>query len=250
MIHNMNKNFKTKGIIIRKVDFGEADRIVTVLTEDFGKIDCIAKGARRIKSKFCGRLELFNHVLLNCFQGKDLAYLNETEVLGSLSETKELDRHRVQFYMAELTHKLIQPEQELMGAYRLLQDALRVLDDTVKYETVLQSYLIKLLTLSGFLPPWNHCSSCNDKLDLNDPIHLDHLDRHVLCSSCSTADDAPMNIALIKWINYMQNYPLSQAIQVQPEEKDQRFVWEWLQNLLDPLLSSPLKSEVFLRARL
>ncbi len=245
----MNKNFKTKGIIIRKVDFGEADRIVTVLTEDFGKIDCIAKGARRLKSKFSGRLELFSHVLLTCFQGKTLACLNEAELLGSLTETKELDRHRVRFYMAELTHKLIQPEQELTGAYHLLEEALAALEGTLKYETVLQTYLIKLLTLSGFLPPWNHCSSCNESLKIESPIYSSVQDNHVLCPMCASASDPLLKSPLVKWVYFMQKYPLSEVIRVQVLEEDQRFVWGWLQRLLDPLLSSPLRSEAFFRTR-
>jgi len=244
----MKKNFKTVGIVIRKVDFNEADRIVTVLTEDFGKIDCIAKGARRMKSKFCGRLELFNQVSLTCFWGKSLAYINEVELINALAETKSLDRHRVGFYMAELTNKLIQPEQDLAGSYKLLKDVLFILENTSEYEVVLQCYLIKLLTLSGFLPVWNRCSICNSELDIKNPIKISNIDNHVLCSSCSTDEDKLVESHMIKWINFMQNYPISQSIHVKISPKDRRYVQQWLSGILNSLLSSPLRSEAFFMA--
>ena len=241
----ISKHFKTTGIIIRKINLNDADRIITVLTDDYGKIDCIAKGARRIKSKFCGRLELFNHINLTCFQGRDLAILNEAYLLEGFLETKNFDKHKILFFIAELTNKLIQTNQQIEGIYPLLKDVLNHIDSSKKPDTVLHSYLIKLLTLTGFLPPWNKCAICNDKLNVKNTIYLNSVDANVVCGGCKTHADSIIDISLLKWINFMQNYPISDALKVQIKNEDRK-VWQWLQNILNNLISGPMATEKFL----
>lgn len=242
-----NKHLKTTGLVIRKCDFGEADRIVTLLTDEFGKIDCLAKGARRLKSKFCGRLELFNEIEITAFTGRELHYLNEARLITAYPEEKEVSRHRILFYLAELTNRLIHPDQNIEGACPLLRDALLNIQKTNRLETVLHAYLTKLLTLTGFLSPWNKCGICDASLNLDNAICLHATDGHLVCHECSSSADSQLSVALIKWVNFMQNYPLSDTLKVKVEEEDQRSVWIWLQSILENLLSSPIKSEEFLR---
>jgi len=220
----MKKHFQTTGIIIRKVDFNEADRIVTVLTSELGKIDCIAKGARRITSKFCGRLDLFYHVQINCFQGRDLAILNEANLLDGFADTKDINKHRILFYVAELTNRLIQSGQHIDGAYPLLLTMLNHLEATDKTEILLHGYIVKLLTIAGFLPTWNKCSTCNTPLALDRTISLDCIHSNVICHNCANPADRIIEPNLIKWVNFMQNYPLSDAIRVKVEQADSQYV--------------------------
>ncbi|MBU1017473.1 DNA repair protein RecO [Patescibacteria group bacterium] len=244
----MKKNIKTIGLVIRKCDFGEADRIVTVLCDDYGKIDLLAKGARRLKSKFCGRLELFNEIELMGFAGRDLHYLDEADLIKAYPEEKDVGRHRILFYLAELTNRLIQSDQQVEGVYPLLQETLYHLQKTDRLETVLHAYLTKLLTLTGFLSPWNKCGICDASLSLNNAICLHATDGHLVCHECSSSADSQLSIALIKWVNFMQNYPLSDTLRVRVAEEDNQSVWIWLQSVLENLLSSPLKSEAFLQS--
>ena len=246
MKNNMKRNFKTTGIIIRKIDFGETDRIITILTDDLGKIDCIAKGARRLKSKFCGRLELFYNVDITCFQGRSLAIIKEVDLVSAITDCKDVNRHRVLFYIAELTNRLIQSDQHIEEVYPLLQKTLNCMEDTDKYEILLHGYLIKLLTLTGFLPQWNKCATCNDPLNLDKPVCLSALDSNVVCDVCANSADKMIEVPFIKWVNFMQNYPLSDTLKVKVDENDHQSVWQWLNGILGNLLSSPIKSEEFL----
>ena len=241
----MNKHFSTTGIVIRKTDLNEADRIITVFTEDRGKIDCIAKGARRFTSKLCGRLELFNQIKISCFQGRELATINEAELINCFSDTQDLKKHRLLFYMAELTNKLIQHNQHIDGAYELITEILGHTGTSEKLDTLLHSYLIRLLTLTGFLPHWNRCSKCSITLSLSEPVGMS-LNSSPLCPDCSSVSDKRLSPAFIKWVNFMQNYPLSDALKVKPSEAENGFVWQWLRGILDELLSGPIKSEEFL----
>jgi len=97
----MEKQKKTRGIVIRRFNLNEADQIVTVLTEDEGKISVLAKGSRRLKSRFCGRLEPFYHVALNYFQGRELGHLDEAELLEVYAPLEsDLKSKSILFFMA------------------------------------------------------------------------------------------------------------------------------------------------------
>ncbi|QQR83080.1 DNA repair protein RecO [Candidatus Peregrinibacteria bacterium] len=112
-----NKNLKSTGVILRKVNLNEGDRIVTLLTADRGKVHALAKGARQFKSKFCGKLEPFNHLAFTGFQGRELIYLNEVELLSTFCERTA--EHGPLFYLAEVTHKLMQDDEHVDGVYEL-----------------------------------------------------------------------------------------------------------------------------------
>jgi len=242
----MKKHFQTTGLIIRKFDINEADRIITVLTDDRGKIDCIAKGGRRFKSKFCGRLELFSHIRINCFQGRELNIVNEAQLLSGLTETKDIKKHRILFYIAELTNRLIQRDQQIDGAYPLLLETLRNLEIGIKMDALLYSYLIKLLTLTGFLPPWNKCSACGKQLDLEYPVRLSGAHSNTVCHNCAQPSDLIIDAGLIKWVNFMQNYPPSESLRVNADKAQYESVWQWLKNILTDIFQKPIKAQEFL----
>ena len=242
----MNKHLQTEGIVLRKTDFNEADRIVTVLTRDHGKIDCVAKGARRIKSKFCGRLELFCHVRLTGFQGRDLVTLDEATLITPFPQNQTLEQHRILFTLAESTHKLIHPHQHIEGAYPLLMETLDALRATAKHDALLYAYLIRLLTLTGFLPPWNHCALCGTAFHASLPIFVRLGDAHAVCGNCKNPADRSFNAGIPQWISHMQRAPLAESLKVASAEGQRNEVWNWLKEVLQNILTYPLKTEEFL----
>lgn len=242
----MNKHFKNAGIIIRKIDLNDADRIVTVLTCDHGKIDCIAKGARRLKSKFCGRLELFSHINLTYFQGRDLAMLNEVDLIQGFLDTKDINKHKVLFFIAEMTNKLIQQGQRAEGIYELLTDTLKYIEQSYKSDVILHGYLIKLLTLTGFLSPWDKCAKCNDKLNIDHPVYLTFEDLNAVCAECKNGSDRIIDKPLLKWINFLQNYPISETLKISVSKEYNQAVWQWIQKIVGNLFNTAIKSEKFM----
>lgn len=231
---------------MRKFDLNEADQILTVLTKDCGKISFLAKGIRRIKSRFCGKAELFYEVEINGFQGKGLCHLNEVNIINSRSFfDSDLNTKGVLFYIAEITQKLIQDDQCIDGVYELLLDTLNHLNGE-RDEIVLHTYLIKLLTKLGFMAPWDHCSRCNIKLDLNETNFLNHSEISILKSEYASPLDKPIKSSFIKWVNFMQSYPLSEINKVTINSDEQTDVWNLIQSGLRNILDRSLRSEEFL----
>ena len=149
----MSKLFKTEGVVLRRMDLGEADQIVTLLTPELGKISCIAKGCRKLTSKFCGRVELYYRIHVTGYWGRDLGYLKEVEVLDDTGLMElSLARHHALASVAEATSKLIPEEQNTDGVYPLLCETNRMLKNGAEPSMTLERYLTNLLSLLGFMP--------------------------------------------------------------------------------------------------
>ena len=115
--------YKTEGIILKQKNFAEADRILTIYTKHYGKIQAIVKGARRVTSRKAGSLELFNHCSLVLAKGKNLDIISEVEVVNSFrSWRKNLTKVGIAWYLCELVDKLTPEEQENRQVFSLLRD--------------------------------------------------------------------------------------------------------------------------------
>lgn len=243
----MKKNFKTTGIVIRKTNLNEADRIVSILTYDLGKIDVFAKNARQLKSKFCGRLELFNEVNVELFEGKELFYLREVESIRAIQPSKDNQIHKTLFYIAEITGRLLQPQQQIEGVYPLLREVLYHLEKGAHPDKITYVYLVNLLSKIGFLADFSHCADCNEKLDLSQKNYLNKEELHLKCNYCASEQDEALTPSMIKWIHYMQSQELSKSLQVGGTEDQHKQFWQLITRALQHIISQPIKAEGFYR---
>src|SRR3989344_2421117 len=105
--------FKTEGIILRRRDFGEADRILIVFSLTRGKISVLAKGVRRISSRRSGNVELLNRVSMFLYPGKNFLILTEAESLETYQKLKEdLTLSTYAYHIIEITNKITAEDQE------------------------------------------------------------------------------------------------------------------------------------------
>lgn len=244
----MDKQKKTRGIVIRRFNLNEADQIITLITEDEGKVSVLAKGSRRLKSKFCGRLEPFYHVDLNYFQGRDLGHLNEAEILEVYSPLEsDLKSKSILFYMAEITNKLVADGQDCHEVYELLRECLGDFEEG-SGEIILHGYLIKLLTQLGFMAAWDHCSRSSEAINLNRPHYLSMKDASVVQSGYQEALDMRLTPSVIKWVNYMQKQDFGALKRVRPSQGEKAEVALIMQGVFGNILNYPFKSEAFLHA--
>jgi len=142
--------YKTEGIILKRVSYGEADRILTIYTKHYGKIRAIAKGVRRITSRKAGSLELFNHSVLFLAKGKNLDIISEAQIVNSFRLwRKSLIKVGLAYYFCELVDRLTPDEQENRGVFELLRDYLAKLNKASLPELV-RSFEEQLLEELGF----------------------------------------------------------------------------------------------------
>ncbi len=119
------KNFKTEGIIVRRKNSGEADRILTVFTKNLGKIRIKAKGIRKITSRRSAHVELLNHGVFTLYQGRNIPLLTEAQTLEDFSNIKEdLAQIGLAYHICELIDGLCPENQENRSIFFLLKDTL------------------------------------------------------------------------------------------------------------------------------
>jgi len=119
-------SFKTEGIILKRTNYGEADRILTIYTKNHGKIRALAKGVRKLQSRKAGSLELFNHAILFLIKGKNLDLVTEAQSLNLFkSWRKNLIKVGIAYYLCELVDKLTPDNQPHEAVFELLKETLK-----------------------------------------------------------------------------------------------------------------------------
>jgi DNA repair protein RecO (recombination protein O) len=150
----MMRQFRTSCIILNRTDYGEADRIITFLTPDHGKIRAIAKGVRKSKSKLAGGIELFSVSDISFIPGKrEISTVVSTRLIKHYGEiVKDLDRTAAAYDFIKKMDKATEDAAERQY-YELLKEALEALDDgSISLELTGLWFGAQLLRLSGHSP--------------------------------------------------------------------------------------------------
>jgi DNA repair protein RecO (recombination protein O) len=163
----MPGQFKTEAVVLRTFRFGEADRILHLYTSERGRVNAIAKGVRRVKSRFGGRLEPLFRVDLVLHQGRgELCTVTQAETVAghpALRERRESLERAAQACDAVL--RLLDSEEPNRPAYNLLCRELQLLDQDPGAATRAHalSFRLKLLLATGFAPELAACAACGDR---------------------------------------------------------------------------------------
>ncbi len=142
--------FTTEGIIVKRKNFGEADRILTILTPFRGKMAIVAKGVRKITSRRSGNVELLNKVKLHIFRNRGMGILTEAESIQTFPNIKQnLMLSSYASHIIELIDRLVPDEQINPGTYRLLATILEILENNPR-QIFIRAFEIKLLSELGY----------------------------------------------------------------------------------------------------
>jgi DNA repair protein RecO (recombination protein O) len=156
--------YRDEGVVLRTQKLGEADRIITVLTRENGKIRAVAKGVRRTTSRFGARLEPFMRADLQFATGRTLDIITQAETIAPYGRhlIGDYPRYTSGTAMLETADRLTAEEHEpAVQQYHLLVGALRALaDGSHDPSLVLDAYLLRGLAVAGFAPSFADCARC------------------------------------------------------------------------------------------
>ena len=154
--------YKEQGIVLRTMRLGEADRIVTVLTQGTGKIRAVAKGIRKTRSKFGARLDPFTHVDLLLYKGRELDIVTQAEIITSFRELRaDYNRFTAGEMILEAADRVIEDREPNTRMFMLLLTSLRrLIDPTSDSGAIADSFLLRMTSLAGFRPALNACAEC------------------------------------------------------------------------------------------
>ncbi len=152
--------------MLRTHKLGEADRIITLLTREHGRVRAVAKGVRKTTSRWGSRLEPFTHVDLQLAEGRNLDVVTQAETLDPFAAGlgRDYERYTAGSVMLETADRLVTEErQPSLQQFLLLVGGLRAMTaGEHRPSQVLDSYLLRSLAVSGYAPSFDHCARCGD----------------------------------------------------------------------------------------
>lgn len=158
--------YKDEGVVLKTIKLGEADRIVTLFTRDNGKVRAVAKGIRKTKSRFGGRLEPFTRVSLLVYRGRNLDTITSADILDSYKGVRaDYARLTAAATLAEMVEKITPDGERAANVYALLLAGLEALGDD-EAGTVVPAFLVKILSLAGYHPQLRVCAGCGERAPL------------------------------------------------------------------------------------
>lgn len=141
------------GIILGHKNFGEFDKLIHLYSQEFGKIKLIAKGARKITSKFTGHLETLNKCRAVIYFGPKNIILTEIITIKNLKRIhNNLEKLINALKIAEITNKIIQDNQQLEQLNELLEETIKQLGISLRNQFITSCYFLKLLNKAGLIP--------------------------------------------------------------------------------------------------
>ena len=194
----------TEAIVIGGHNLGEADRIIPFFTRRLGKVRAVAKGARRVRTRFGGTLELFTlgHLVFFEWPNRTLHTINEFSVIEPFASLKaDLERLSRGAYIVELAGAAVEDAEPNEEIFLLLRDALTLLvshDDA----RLLRTYEIRLLRIAGYLLELYRCLVCRSILQEGGEMAISPARGGLICAKCQAKaqDKLPISFESLTYL--------------------------------------------------
>lgn len=239
------RSYRAQGIVIRHREFGEADRILSLYTLEKGKVQAIAKGVRKIKSRKAGHLEPFTQVILQLAKGRNLDVITQVDTIRNFENIKKnLILTAQASYVLEILDRFTYEEGENRPLYNLLIETLVRLDNGISPAIAVHYYEVHLMDILGFRPQLQECVVCGAAIQPENQYFSAKLGG-VVCPRSLSGDPSAWSISMeaLKYLRFFQRSPWPQVKNRSiPEEVDKELsvlIEKYLTYLLEYNLKTP-----------
>lgn len=157
-------NYNSQGFILRQRDFKDSDKLLSIFTEQKGKITAIAKGVKKPKSSLRACAQPFCHAYFHLNQGRDMDLLTQGKLLDFYANSRsDLERSLYCIYLMELLDKSLLENMPLPGLYQALLEVLTAINEQGLNPLFIRYFEVQLLAHLGYKPVLKHCISCAQK---------------------------------------------------------------------------------------
>jgi DNA repair protein RecO (recombination protein O) len=177
--------YATDAIVLSRFELGEADRVLTLLTPEIGKLKAIAKGIRRPSSRLGGSLEPFAELRVNLARGRTFDVVTGVAVGRAFLRLRDsLESAATAWYLAELAERSVEERSAAEPVYLLLRRAYELLDAGMAPDRVARWYEMRLADELGMRPEVDRCTECDRMLDSDGRFRWVPPLGGVLCDRC------------------------------------------------------------------
>jgi len=241
------ETFAVEAIVLRTDDFGDANRVVTLFTREFGKLEANAYGCRRSRSPLSGALQMFNHISANLSRGAKVDTIRDADIInfyGAL--TADLERLGYASLFFEVVNRMTFPRQSELETFNLLKKSLPVLNSRNPKIAALIG-ICQFLETTGEQLNFSRCVRCGEEIFGDAAISL--LEGGAICMNCVDAaqDCRPYPDALRRTFETILSFDWRDGTKLSFNSRQLHAAENFLFDYLHTLLGGNLKSEEFIR---
>ena len=187
-------NVKINGIVLSESNMGDFDKMLTILTPNYGKISCVAKGARRPKSALLAGTQMFCFGEYLVYKGNSTYHINSVEPIEIFYNLRtDLEKLKYAVHINKIVKDITQENENCFKILQLLLNTLYIISQTDKnLDMVLGVFKLRLLCFLGFTPKILGCASCKEKEDLS---CFSIKDNGIKCKNCGKQDTSTIQIS-------------------------------------------------------
>lgn len=239
------RTYIAEAIVLRRSDFQEADRRLTLLTPDRGRLNVVAKGVRRPTSRMAGHLELFTLAKVFVVRRRSLDLVVQAETVQTFPELRnELSRLPYAYQAVETAHILVEEEVEAHAEFILLVKALSAMAVTAALPLVLVAYKLQLLATLGYQAQLQECARCGNSLSTEG--NRVSPDSGVVCNRCGGVSGSPITARAIKCLRWLAQEPLQTVERLQVDPATTTQLEETIDTFVRYVAEQELKTTPFL----
>ena len=243
------RRYVTDGIVLSRFDLGEADRVLTMITPELGKIRIIAKGVRRPTSRLGGSLEPFAELNVGLARGRTFDVVTEVRVGHAWLRLRDsLESAATAWYIAELADRSLEERHEAEPLYALLRRAYELLDAGMAPGRVARWYEMHLADELGQRPEVDRCVECDRMLEATGTFRWVPPLGGVLCDRCPgpPVDRAGLSLDALKLLKAYQRLDIEAIATLRLTESTEREVEGAMRDFMRVSLERDARSLAFL----
>jgi len=240
--------YRTRGFVLKRMDLGEADKILTIYTSSSGKLRAVAKGVRRPSSRLGGHVDDFAYADMLLARGRDLDVVTQSQTLDSFRPLREeLWRASYGYYVSELVDAFNEERVENQPLFELLVSTFRLLASEADLATVVRFFELHLLELVGYRPELGSCVHCRAEIRAEANYFSPFLGG-VVCPACGPAEVSASRISVnaLKLLRHLQRLGSMPAGGIKVDAATLREVEATMRAYVEHLLERAVKSAAFL----
>ncbi len=229
----------TRGIVLRFANYRDHDRMLSILTPEYGLVDVLSRGCRRPKSPLMPASELFVYGEFVLYRSHDRFTLTSCQLDDTFYPIR-LEPYRLTCasYMAALCHAGAQPAQEARNMFQLLLRGLYLLSYNNDTDPLTQvtAFLLQFADAMGYRPRMRRCAHCRTPLPDEGPWQFDVAAGGFCCENCASRATWAVTMEQYIWMCRVLKNPLSQQ-----EKSSASDLFEMLRRYVESRLEVPIK---------
>jgi len=216
-------HYRTRGIVLKKEDQGEAEQLFTIYTKDFGKLEILGKAIRKISSKLRVGIDIFYLSEIEFIQGKAHKTLTDAILIEKFQNIrKDLKKLNIASKISEVLDNLVKGQAPDQKIWQLLKEIFRELDKLEirnwKFKIIYYYFFWKLLSMLGYQPELYNCPVCQQKLS-PEKLYFNLKEGGVICQNCfkKLKSGKELNPEIVKILRVIlkKNWPILSKLKIE-----------------------------------